>query len=136
MYLINLIVNNFPQIAGEVLIIAFTSFATWRLTINSTKREAIRKFKIIFTSEREKLKRFDIQNYFDQEQALFEISEYLTENKNNKLKTMWAEYKSIEEQNRLATMPNENFPHSLITYKDNKKDELILKIGEIIKFIK
>ncbi|MFH1019850.1 MAG: hypothetical protein V1782_04435 [Pseudomonadota bacterium] len=136
MIILDLIVNNFPQIAGQILIISFTAYTTWRIALKSEKKQAINKFKLIFTNEREKLKRFDIQNYFDQEQAIFEISEYLSTNKNNRLKSMWQEYKTIEEQNRDASMPNPNYPHSLITYKNNKKDELINKVGEIIKFIK
>lgn len=136
MYLINLIVDNFPAIAGSILLIVLSSFATYWGTTKSKRHQKIEDFKKLFTDEREKLKRFDIQNYFGQERAIFEISEYLTKTQNQELKSMWQEYKSTEEQNREATMPNEDFSSSLINYKDDKKEELINKISSIIKFVK
>ena len=131
---IDFIIEHFPTIAGSILIIVFSGYITWRISQKTKKREAIDKFRNIFIEEREKIKTFNIQNYFIQERAIFEISRYLIFWQKFRLRKMWLKYQETENKYRQVLQTQDIPPNYLIHYGDHK-NEVLNKIDKIINYL-
>jgi hypothetical protein len=98
------------------------------------RREAIDKFRNVFIEEREKIKTFNIQNYFIQERAIFEVSRYLFFWQIRCLKRMWEDYQETENKYRQVLHTQDIPPNHLIHYGDHK-GEVLSKIDKIINYL-
>lgn len=133
--IIDIIIRHYQVIFGGILTIVFTGYVTWRISQKTRRLDAIEKFRQVFIEEREKIKRFNIQDYFAQERAIFEIRRYLNFWQSFRINRLWKNFKQAEEKHRQATMPNPGFPNSLIHYGDHKP-KILSKIDKIINYLK
>ena len=131
---IDFIIEHFTTIAGSILIIVFSGYITWRISQKTKKREAIDKFRNVFIDEREKIKTFNIQNYFIQERAIFEVNRYLFFWQIRCLKRMWEDYQETENKYRQVLHTQDIPPNHLIHYDDHK-GEVLSKIDKIINYL-
>jgi len=132
---IGIFINNFPAIIGGILTIVFSGYVAWRISQKTKKREAIDKFRNVFIEEREKIKTFNIQNYFIQERGIYEISRYLFFWQISRLKKIWNDYQDTENKYRQVLHTQDIPPNHLIHYADHK-NEVLSKIDKVINYLK
>jgi hypothetical protein len=131
----NIIIKNFNAIAGGILTIVFGGYVTWRISQKNRRYEAIEKFMQVFIDEREKIKRFNIQDYFTQERTIFDIRRYLNFWQSFRINRMWRKFKQTEEKYRQAIRTQDSPPNTLIHYGDHKAN-ILSKIDKIINYLK
>lgn len=133
--IIDILIRYYPAIFGGILTIVFGGYVTWRISQKTRRIEAIEKFRQIFIEEREKIKRFNIQDYFSQERAIFEVRIYLNIWQSFRMNRLWKDFKQAEEKYRKTIQTQDSPPNVLIHYGDDKS-KIISKIDKIINFLK
>lgn len=131
---INIKVIGSVSIIGFILYLFKPIYNNWVIK----RQKAIDEFRNIFISERNKIKRFNIQDYILQEQTIFKTNRYLFFWQRFCLRYMWNNYKKTEGKYRQATRTNGSIVQSniLVHYDSPYKKEILSKIDKIINYLK
>lgn len=134
--IIDVLISKFFIIIGSILSICVGGYITWRHFTKTKKFEAIEKFRQVFIGEREKIKRFNSQDYTIQERAIFEVKRYLNFWESFRLIKMYENFKHTEEKYRqVERHRQEPFCDSFIIMYGDHKNKLLNKIDKIINYL-